>query len=41
MNDNTDERAQAQRLAEILQRTSADVLDEIFASYGSFDILLK
>lgn len=39
MSDN--EREQAERLAEILQRTSADILDEIFASYGSFDILLK
>ena len=35
------EREKAEKLAEILQRTSADVLDEIFASYGSFDILLK
>lgn len=39
MNDN--EREQAERLAEILQRTSADVLDEIFNETGSFDLLLR
>lgn len=41
MNDNADERAQAQRLVEILSRTDADTLDEIFAQFGSFDILLR
>lgn len=39
MNDN--ERERAEKLAEILQRTSADILDEVFDSYGNFDILLK
>ena len=31
----------AEKLAEIIQRTSADILDDVFDSYGNFDILLK
>ena len=41
MNDSTDERAQAQRLAEILSRTTEDILDAVFAETGSFDLLLR
>lgn len=35
------EREQAERLAEILRKTDADTLDDVYNSYGSFDILLK
>lgn len=41
MNDNTDERAQAQRLVDILNRTTDDILDAIFDETGSFDLLLR
>ena len=39
MNDT--ERERAEKLAEIIQRTSAETLDDVFDEYGSFDILLK